>query len=246
MKNRSSIIWLVAVMMACSAVFSSAGRRDEITLVMVPREKAPVRLGLDIAGKYPTLLVSYKLEKNGQASLHGWTGTKWVNIAPSHFTDGKFFSNPPNSALIVETKDAPVFGKLIPSEAWCPGVSKITTTELRPLIHLVGQYYNFGSKDWKWFATRYNMEMDAINPEGLNMAWYDKRLSEHLKPHDTSKSGNDLLYWVSIRQPVVSEPAEPGTGTPESETAEEPGNPFTNEVPSAVIMGAPGAPEEKQ
>ncbi len=243
MKNTKHMGWFLAALVACSAVFSSAARKDEITLVMVPREDATVQLGKDIANQYTTLLVSYKLGANGTVSLHGWTGTKWLNITLADFVAGNFFNNPPDSALIIEKKDAPVSGKLIPPEEWCLSVSKITTVELRPLIHLVGQYYDFGSKDWKWFSSRYNMEVDAINPEGLNMAWYNKRMVDHLKPHAT-QGANDLQYWVSIRQPVVPEPVEPGVENEEPEAEEEIGNPFTNEVPSAVIMGTPEAPEE--
>jgi len=233
--------WFLAVLVACSAVVSNAARKDEVTLVMVPREDAAAQqLGLDIAGKYPTLLINYKLGADGSASLHGWTGEKWVNITPADFAAGKFFKNPPDSALLVEKETAPLSGKLIPPEAWCAGVSKITTTQLRPLIHLVGQYYDFGAKDWKWFATRYKMDMDAINPEGLNMAWYNKRMAEHLKSSAPQDASNDLRYWVSIRQPAGVEPLEPGAG----EEPEVSGNPLTNAVPSAVVLGAPNAPEE--
>ena len=241
MKNRRYMGWLVAALVACSAIFSGAARKDEVTLVMVPREDAAAQqLGLDIAGKYPTLLIGYKLGADGLASLHGWTGTKWVNITPADFAAGKFFKIPPDSALVVEKENAPVSGKLIPPEAWCSGVSKITTTQLRPLVHLTGQYYDFSAKDWKWFATRYEMDMDAINPEGLNVAWYNRRMAEHLKSSDPQDASNDLRYWVSIRQPVVDEPVEPGSG----EEPEVSGNPLTNAVPSAVVLGAPNAPEE--
>ena len=244
MENRKYMGWFVAALVACSAVFSGAVRKDEVTLVMVPREDAAAqRLGLDIAGKYPTLLIGYKLGADGSASLHGWTGAKWVNITPVDFAAGKFFKKQPDSALVVEKGNAPVSGKLIPPEAWCPGVSKITTTQLRPLIHLVGQYYDFSAKDWKWFATRYNMEMDAINPEGLNVAWYNKRMVEHLKSNDSRDAPNDLQYWVSIRQPAVAEPLEPGPEA-EPEGAEVSGNPLTNAVPTAVVLGAPDVPEE--
>jgi hypothetical protein len=140
----------------------------------------------------------------------------------------------------------------------------ITTTDLRPLLHLVGQHYDFSYSDWKWFAKRYSMDMDEINPDQLNVAWYHRRLSEHLTPR-SDPGISDLQYWVSIRRPVtLVEPsaaeavveetavapekmAEPEE-TPEPEEAPEleeaMDNPLTNDIPAAVIMGAADADEK--
>ena len=52
------------------AAASHASRLDEVTLVMVPREDSVVRVGRDIASRYPTLLISYQVS-GGAVSLHG-------------------------------------------------------------------------------------------------------------------------------------------------------------------------------
>lgn len=247
MTNRKSMGCFVAVLMVCSAVFSSAARKDEITLIMVPREEESVRLGMDIANKYPTLLISYKLGANNAISLHGWTGTQWVNVDLDDFHSGDFFKNGPHSALVVEKAGVAVPGEMLPPPGWCSNASKITTTEMRPLLHLVGQYYNFSYKDWQWFSKRYNMDMDAINPEGLNVAWYNKRMSEHLKSSEP-QGASDLQYWVSIRQPEVVTAAVIPVDTEKKEVVpaeEEPENLLTNDAPAAVIMGAADAAEEQ-
>ena len=140
----------------CSTIISAQTRTEEVTLVIVPREDPTVQLGLDIANRYPTLLISYLIAANGAVSLHGWTGTQWVNIKNEDFKAGTFFKTGPNSALIIENEGGAVSEDLIPSVDWCSDVSKITTTQVRPLIHLVGQYYNFSFKDWQWFSKRYN------------------------------------------------------------------------------------------
>ncbi len=245
MKNNKSMACFVVALVACSAIFSSAARKDEVTLIMVPREDATVRLGMDLANKYPTLLISYKLGANEAVSLHGWTGTQWVNVGMEDFQAGNFFRTGPDSALIVEKAGAAVPGKMLPPVDWCASVAKITTTEMRPLLHLVGQYYDFSFKDWQWFSKRYNMEVDAINPEGLNIAWYHRRMGEHLTPRD-SQGVSDLQYWVFIRQPMAVEAAAPGEVEAEEAPlmGEESGNPLTNDAPAAVIMGAADADEE--
>jgi len=243
MKNRKSMVCFVAALVACSAVFSNAARKDEVTLVMVPREDATIQLGMDIANKYPTLLISYKLGANKTVSLHGWTGTQWVNVGLEDFQGGKFFKKGPDSTLVVEKAGMAIPAKMLPSPDWCASAARITTTEMRPLLHLVGQYYDFSFKDWEWFAKRYNMEMDAINPEGLNVAWYHRRGGEHLQLRE-QQGASDLQYWISIYQKTVAEPAPPADAPAKEAAAvqaveeEEPGSPLANDVPAAVVMGA--------
>ena len=254
MKYANKIRQIFMFVLVCLVFSAHASRKQEVTLIMVPRTKAMVRLGVDISNRYPTLFVSYLLGANGAVSLHGWTGSKWVNITPEAFVAGSFFRKAPDSVLIVEKKNVPFPEKLIPAEEWGKNISKITTTQLRPLIHLAGQYFNFSYKEWAWFAEHYGMKMDAINPEGLNVKWYDKRLVDHFG-EDNSFGTEDLQYWVVVRQAVAITPvAEPEVevAAPEAEataveTEEEVvGNPFTNEVPAAVVFGAPDAPEEKK
>jgi hypothetical protein len=136
---------------------------------------------------------------------------------------------------------------------------------MRPLIHLAGQYFDFPFKDWQWFAKRYSMDMDSINPDGLNVAWYNKRLSEHFKQQRSSPVGaSDLQYWVSVRLPVVAEPVSEPVAEPVVEPVAEPvveesapimkemepageeeiGNPLTRNIPPAVVLGPSDAPEE--
>ena len=246
MKNSNFVLRLAIAFIACTVIVSSAARKDEITLVMVPRDDATVQLGMDIANKYPTLLVSYKLGANETVSLHGWTGTQWVNVSLEDFLAGNFFRVGPDSALIVEKAGAEVPGKLLPPPDWCANVAKITTTDMRPLLHLTGQYYDFSFKDWSWFAKRYNLDLDAINPEGLNVSWYHRRMEDHLKSSDLLEA-SDLQFWVSIRQAVMTEPDVPAATEATVPFAEDEvsGDPFTNDAPPAVIMGAADAPMEQ-
>lgn len=240
------------------AVAAFASRKDEVTLVLVPREDGVVRVGMDIANRYPTLLMSYKTAPGGKTSLHGWTGTEWVNVGIDDFRAGTFFRTGPDSALIVEKDGTPVPEGLIPPETWCNSVYKITTAELRPLLHLVGQYYDFKYKQWEWFSENYKMPISDINPEGLNIAWYHTRLGDHFKSVG-HVGANDLSYWVAVRHPVqakeepveavaeeavVEESGEAGEGQPEMEIPEDPDvDPFSADAPEAVVLGA-GTAEE--
>jgi len=250
----------VVALLVTVAAAAFASRKDEVTLVLVPREDAVVRVGMDIANRYPTLLMSYKAAPNGKVSLHGWTGKEWVNVGIDDFQSGSFFRTGPDSALIVEKAGEPLPEGLVPPESWCDSVYMITTTELRPLLHLVGQYYDFKYKQWEWFSENYKLPISDINPEGLNIAWYHKRLGDHFKSVG-NVGANDLSYWVAIRhpQPPKEEPvaeeavveevqeeaeAPPEEAQPEMETPEDPDvDPFATDAPEAVVLGA-GTAEE--
>lgn len=245
---KKTMLCLLAVLLVSGSAFSS--RKGEVTLLMVPRNNSGTRVGLDIANRYPTLLISYKVMPNQSISLHGWTGKEWVNVSLDDFHGGNFFRTGPDSALVVEEEGKPVPESIIPPADWCDSAYKITTAEERPLLHLIGQYYDFKHKDWQWFSENYKMSMEAINPEGLNVAWYHKRLGDHMKKHPVA--ADDLQYWVAIRHPVTVLKEEPVVEIttvevaeqPEMETPEDPDvNPLTNSAPSAVIMGAGDAEE---
>ncbi|WP_372796155.1 hypothetical protein [Pontiella sp.] len=247
---KKAVMVLLAVLVTAGSVYSS--RKDEVTLVLLPRDDSVVRVGLDLFQRYRTLLVTYQVQPNGTPSLHGWTGKEWVNINPDAFRAGDFFHTGPDSALIVEEEGVSLPASLLPPESWCNAVYKITTTEVRPLLHLTGQYYDFKYKDWKWFSENYRMSMDAINPEQLNIAWYHRRLGENLKKGPVA--ADDLQYWVAVRHPLppVEMAAEP---EPELETndveavesldmEESDTMLLTNDIPEAVVLSPGDAREE--
>lgn len=256
MKNFKCVI-LVSLMLG-SLVSAYASRLDEVTLVLVPREDSVVRVGMDLANRYPTLLISYQVSGGGVVSLHGWTGTEWVNVTPEAFREGAFFHTAPTDAILVEKDGVPIPEMLVPSEAWCSSVHRISTINTRPLLHLIGQHYDFRYSDWKWFAANYKFSIEDINPEGLNITWYNKPLAEHLRKKNTVFGTSDLEYWSIVRQPMDDmEPmvvlvddempvAEETDVTLDMEPSEslEGEDPLTNSISSAVILGAGDADAE--
>jgi hypothetical protein len=237
-------------------ITTHASRLDEVTLVMVPREDSVVRVGMDLANRYPTLLISYQVSGR-TVSLHGWTGTEWVNVTPEAYDEGAFFHNGPTDAVLVEKEGEPIPERLVPPETWCSSVHKISTIDTRPLLHLIGQHYNFRYSDWKWFASNYKFSVEDINPEGLNVAWYNKPLSEHMSKQDAVVGTSDLEFWSVVRHPLddtaaivvltddempVSEDVAEASDDQSEDLAGE--DPLTNSIPSAVVLGAGDADAE--
>jgi len=230
----------IAVALAACSVY--AGRMEERTLLLIPRKDDAVRVGLDIASRYPTLLLSYKFKGENEISLYGWTGSEWVNVTYEAYKDGAFFREGPDSALIVEQSGSAVPETMLPPEQWCDAVYKISTSDTRPLLHLAGQYFDFSYKDWKWFSDNYHLPLEAINPENHNISWYHRRLSDNLK-NRSAIVYNDLQYWMVVREPEPDLPVIP-LNEEETvsvvETNEPVLNPLTNDVAPAVILMSGG------
>lgn len=208
---------LFSVLLVCVGVVSSgkAADRQDATLLIVPREDGPIKVGLDVGSLHPTILINYQILPSGTVSLLGWSGTKWVGISPQSYMDGSFFKKAPGSAVIVIAEGKPVPSALIPNSEWCPSVYRISTTKIRPLLHLIGRHYDFSYKDWEWFASNYQMDMASINPDGLNVAWYHRSLQQNVNKGSTA-TGSDLRFFSVIRyaealpeEPVLDDPLIP-------------------------------------
>ncbi len=238
----------------------------DVTLLMVPREEVPVRLGMDVGNRFPTLLLSYRMLPGGAVSLNGWNGVEWIKISPEAFAAGTFAPTSPAAALIVEKPGMPVPESLIPDAQWCAATYKISTAQTRPLLHLLGRHYDFKFRDWTWFSEAYELPLDSINPDGLNVSWYHRRLGENLRRKPLPDSDLQYLSVVYITPPVVEEEAlaesekalaesekalaeseEGSTDGPEPESLSAPAvetvadNPLTNAAPRAVVFDAAGS-----
>ena len=191
------IKWIIGLVCACNLMAEASIKNDEVTLVLMPRTKILKKVGCDLAKRYPLLFITYQVRSNGSISLHGWTGSAWVNVTPKEYLAGAFFKNGPTSALIVEKQNVPAPTRLIPPKKWCKEVVKIKTTQLRPLLHLTGRYFDFPYKHWSYFSKRATLPMTDINPENHNLSWYQKSK----KPTQYSLK-QDLQYWQVVRKPT--------------------------------------------
>ncbi|MAW40745.1 MAG: hypothetical protein CMF27_07495 [Kiritimatiellaceae bacterium] len=176
---------------------TQAVRADGRVLLMVPHEEEMIKVGLDLAERHPSLLISYRLGAQNTAALKGWTGTEWVYVSVENFQSGNFFREGPDEAIIIQSYQ-PFPEGLIPSESWCDGVYKIHSNELRPVIHLVGQALHFKYDDWKWFEKRYDTPISQLNPTESGIHWYNRRLGDVFKGKRVS-GHEDHLLWEIVR-----------------------------------------------
>ncbi len=228
MTRRTLFRWIALVIFAASVSFASS---TGTTLLLVPRTRTMVRVGVDMANRADVLLVSYKVDSNGVVSLHGWTGSRWGIVTIENFRSGSFLQTELKSAVAVGPKGGAVPAAVLPPKALAPSLYQINTSEVRPVLHLLGRYLDFKYKDWQWCAERYGFPMTHINPGGLKLSWYHRRPGEQLK-NAAAVVAADLRFWQIIREPV-----------PEAVPPEKAENPLTCELPPAIVLGAGEAVE---
>ena len=183
--------------MAFILLSAQAVRADGRVLLMVPHDEQMIKVGLDFAERHPSLLISYRLGAQNTAALKGWTGTEWVYVSVANFQSGNFFREGPDEAIIIQSNQ-PFPEGLIPRASWCDDVYKINSSELRPVIHLVGKALHFKYDDWKWFSKRYNTPITQLNPTESGIHWYNRRLGDVFKGKRIS-GHQDILLWEVVR-----------------------------------------------
>ncbi|MCF7848954.1 MAG: hypothetical protein K9M45_08905 [Kiritimatiellales bacterium] len=254
--NKKSLSQITVVfMLVCIMVVPALAKEQDVSLLVIPRDDTCIRLALDIANNYPVMVLAYNTA-GGATVLHGWDGTKWVGVTLEAYAQGAFFTSVgPDKVLLVEAVGAPLPENLVPPSSWCPSSAKIVTTVPRTLLLLLGRYYDFPYSHWKWFAKRYGYQLEEINPQGLNIRWYHRRLDENLARRQALYS-NDMQYWTPLTEavapvvevPMLEEIPEPKLEPkpkpePEPEPLPEPET-LSADVPPAVVLGPGEADEE--
>lgn len=187
---------------------AQAWRNDEITMLVVPREVLPVQITQDISRRYPVMIVSYQLQR-GVLKLHAWNGDNWVGVSVEDYTNGTFFAIRPKHAIIVEDAKFHAPEVLVPSSTWCESANRLTSTDPRAMIHLLGVYFDFPFRHWDQFAKRYGYSIEQINPTLKNVHWWNLRgdiLLEKRAQRDFTVDLNKWYYLETLPAPAVESP----------------------------------------
>jgi hypothetical protein len=200
------LVPLIVVLLSALAMPARAFWKQDITMLVVPREALPVQIAQDISRRYPVLLVCYQTTRSG-LRINAWNGDTWVYIPIEDYTNGTFFATRPGHAIVVEYDRTRAPRELTPNSIWCKSASRITSTDPRVLLHLLGTYFNFPLSHWEHFATRYNYTLEEINPGLLNVHWWNMSSSERAEKRAKSKASIDLDKWrylATIPPPAIA------------------------------------------
>ncbi len=200
------VLLTVIVLSGLAPSSSKAFWQSDITMLIVPREAIPLQIAQDISRRYPVLLVSYQVTR-GTLKTHAWDGDNWVSVPTNDYASGTFFANRPAHAILVEYDRIRAPQILIPNSTWCKSVSRITSTDPRVMLHLLGLYFNFPFRYWDQFATRYNYPIEEINPTLSNVHWWNMRGDVLAEKRAKRNFSIDLNKWQCI-DPLPPPPIE--------------------------------------
>lgn len=188
------LILLIAVVITALTPAARAFWQNDITMLVVPREVLPLQIAQDISRRYPVLLVSYQMVR-GELKLHAWNGDNWISVPVEDYTNGTFFANRPKHAIVVEYERSNVPTALIPNSTWCESANRLTSTEPRAMLHLLGIYFDFPFSDWDQLAKRYDYPLEEINPTLKNVHWWNLRGDELAEKRAKRDFVIDLDKW---------------------------------------------------
>jgi hypothetical protein len=241
------LVLLTVVVLSVLSLPVRAFWKDEITMLVVPAEKNPVQIAQDISRRYPVLIVSYELVK-GKWELYAWDDEKWIPVPAEDYTSGTFFANRPEHTIIVEHERFRAPDLLTPNSIWCESAARISSTDPRVMIHLLGLHFDFPYRHWNQLAERYGYELEEINPTLENVHWWNIRgdaLIEKRAKRDFSVD-QDKWHDLATLPPPAIEPVmlEKEPVIPEVEKpAVEPVVPAAGAV--NITVKAPETPAEK-
>lgn len=253
------VLLSVAVLSALSLTVQ-AGWKSKITMLVMPEDKIPLQIAQDISRRYPVLLVSYRLVY-GELKLYAWNDETWVSVPVEDYANGTFFANRPSHAIVVEHERFHAPAILTPNSTWCESASRLSSTDPRVLLHLLGLHFDFPFRYWNQLAERYGYALEEINPTLENVHWWNIRGDELVEKRAKRDFALDMDKWHYLeplpppavepvlieKEPVISEvekpAAEPAAGAVNI-TVKAP-EPKVEKAPAAKPVIKPEAPAVK-
>ena len=191
------LVLLAVLILSALSLPARAFWNNDITMLVMPSDVIPLQIAQDISRRYPVLIVSYQLAK-GELKLFAWNGDSWVAVPVEDYTSGTFFANRPKRAVIVENERFHAPDILVPSSTWCESANRLSSTDPRVMLHLLGLQFDFPFRHWDQLAKRYGYSIEEINPTLKNVHWWNLRgdvLVEKLAQRDFSV---DLNKWYAL------------------------------------------------
>ncbi len=196
----------ILILLSAVCLNAQTNPKKEITMLVVPRDAKTIQIAQDIAEHYPVLIVCYQQTHN-LPKLHAWNGDGWVDISVEDYETGVFFENPPQHAIIIEPENTPAAEVLVPDGTWCKSGNRLTTTDPRTMIHLLGLYFDFPHRHWRALAQAHGLSVADINPGLLNIYWW-----QYPEKRPTLDPEDDMDHWLFLDitppppvEPVVTE-----------------------------------------
>ena len=181
--GRSQWVLTAAVILGLGgSVLARSPDARGLSLLVVPERFNIVQVSFDIIDKRPVALVSYRGDAASERPvLHAWTGDQWWPISLEEYAGGHFLVQQPTRIILVGD-DRLLPKTLVEASDWGPRVMSIDTTETDELLNAMGRLLAFSRSEWRWFAQRYNMEIEDLTPAREEDSWYDQMTRARQQP----------------------------------------------------------------
>jgi len=241
---KKPVLFAIAILSAFTLSAQAAWRNNDITMLVMPREAVPLQIAQDISRRYPVLIVSYQITRSG-LKLYAWNGDSWVFVPVEDYTSGTFFANRPKHAIVVENERLQAPAVLTPNSVWCESASRLTSTDTRVLLHLLGLHFDFPFRYWKQFSERSGYPIEQINPTLHNVHWWSLRTDVLIEKRSKRDFSIDLDKWknLPLLPPPVIVPVKMGTEPAPEPAVVKPAVPKKTEAGAAAVDITVKAPE---
>lgn len=159
---------------------------EEFSLIVAPARYNVIQVLFDVIDRNPAVLVSYQGEATTEnPALHVWNGSTWNAIGVHELQELGFLQRTPSRAILVGD-DALLPNAVRESVAWLPEVVYVRELSNSAMLNEFGRIFNWSGRDYRWFARRYNLDIEDEAAPARQSSWYDQAGP---RPKNRSSSG---------------------------------------------------------
>lgn len=174
---RKHAVLASAIVLAALSVLpagAAISRGGGFTLVVAPARYSVLQVCFDLIQRESAVLVSYQGEAGTEEPrIHAWNGAEWVPVTLVDFRQASFLQETPERTILIgDEKTLP--SVIAQSATWTAQTVSIKDLTASALVNEFGRVFGWGSSDWRWFATRYNLSLQDESEAARKSSWYDQ------------------------------------------------------------------------
>jgi len=205
MMNKYKGLLIVFLLLISGGFVSARTQARGLTLLVVPERYNIIQVSFDVISKRPVALVAYRLERSTSALvLHAWTGREWVPVSLADYRTGSFLIMEP-SRIILVGDDEHLPEELVKASNWGPIPMSVNTMDPAEMLNALGPLFDFTSSEWRWFSSRYKMQLENVTERQERVSWYDQMT--RARRRQTTPPPADIPPASVVPVPLVAAPA---------------------------------------
>lgn len=147
----------------------------EYSLIVAPARYSVMQVMFDVINRSSAVLVSYQGEAStANPALHVWNGSVWNPLGVHDLRELSFLQRTPTRAILVGD-DALLPASVRDSLAWLPEVIYVRELGTAPMLNDLGRIFKWSSREWRWYARRYNLDLEDEAEPARRQSWYDQQ-----------------------------------------------------------------------